>query len=49
MPGGDVVKESVGAFPRVILAEGEYRVTAHNDNKIHVVDGVDGKVEIVGH
>ena len=24
-PGGDVVKESIGAFPRVILAEGEYR------------------------
>ncbi len=25
-PGGDVIKESIGAFPRVILAEGEYRV-----------------------
>ena len=24
-PGGDVIKESIGAFPRVILAEGEYR------------------------
>jgi len=23
-PGGDVIKESIGAFPRVILAEGEY-------------------------
>src|SRR6185436_21160220 len=27
-PGGDVIKESIGAFPRVILAEGEYRVVA---------------------
>ena len=24
-PGGDVVKEAIGAFPKVILAEGEYR------------------------
>jgi hypothetical protein len=53
-PGGDVVKESIGAFPRVILAEGEYRVIARNDNKTYegsfrVVNGVDGEVEIVGH
>ena len=26
-PGGDVIKESIGAFPRVILAEGEYRAS----------------------
>jgi hypothetical protein len=53
-PGGDVVRESIGAFPRVILAEGEYRVIARNDNKtyegsFHVVNGVDGEIEIVGH
>jgi hypothetical protein len=52
-PGGDVVKESIGAFPRVILAEGEYRVIARNDNKTYegsfrVVNGVDGEVEIIG-
>jgi hypothetical protein len=52
-PGGDVVKESIGAFPRVILAEGEYRVIARNDNKTYegsfrVVNGVNGEVEIVG-
>src|SRR5712691_7618982 len=30
--GGDVIKESIdGAFPRVILAEGEYRTIARND------------------
>ena len=32
-PGGDVVKESIGAFPRVILAEGEYRAVARNDER----------------
>ncbi len=51
-PGGDVIKESIGAFPRVILAEGEYRAIARNDNKTYegafrVVNGVDGEVEIV--
>jgi len=52
-PGGDVVKESIGAFPRVILAEGEYRAIARNDNKTYesefrVVNGVDREVEIIG-
>jgi hypothetical protein len=51
-PGGDVIKESIGAFPRVILAEGEYRVVARNDNKTYqdgfrVVNGVDREVEVV--
>jgi hypothetical protein len=51
-PGGDVVKESIGAFPRVILAEGEYRAIARNDNKtfqgeFKVVNGVDREVEII--
>jgi hypothetical protein len=52
-PGGDVIKESVvGAFPRVILAEGEYRTIARNDGKTYegefrVVNGVDREVEIV--
>ena len=27
-PGGDVVKEAIGAFPKVVLAEGEYSVVA---------------------
>jgi hypothetical protein len=52
-PGGDVIKESIGAFPRVILAEGDYRAIARNDNKTYegefrVVNGVDREVEIVG-
>src|SRR5262245_30662681 len=52
-PGGDVIKESIGAFPRVILAEGEYRAIARNDNRTYegefrVVNGVDREVEVVG-
>jgi hypothetical protein len=51
-PGGDTVKESIGAFPRVILSEGEYRAIARNDSKtfegsFRVVNGVDREVEIV--
>jgi hypothetical protein len=53
-PGGDVVKESIGAFPRVILAEGDYRAIARNDDKtferaFKVVTGVDGEVEVLAH
>ena len=51
-PGGDVVKESIGAFPRVIMAEGDYRAIARNDDKTYerafkVVTGVDGEVEVL--
>ncbi len=51
-PAGDVIKESIGAFPRVILAEGEYRAIAKNEGKVferpfNVVNGVDGEVEVV--
>ena len=51
-PGGDVVKESIGAFPRVILAEGDYRAIARNDDKTYertfkVVTGVDGVIEVL--
>ncbi len=51
-PGGDVVKESIGAFPRVILAEGEYRAIAKNEGKVYersfnVVTGVDREVEVI--
>jgi len=51
-PGGDVIKESIGAFPRVILAEGDYRVVARNENKTYqrefkVITGVDGEVEVL--
>jgi hypothetical protein len=51
-PGGDVIKESIGAFPRVILAEGEYRAIARNDDHTYegafrVVNGVDREVEVL--
>jgi hypothetical protein len=51
-PGGDVVKESIGAFPRVILAEGDYRVIARNEGRMFertfkVSSGVDGEIEVL--
>jgi hypothetical protein len=51
-PGGDVVKESIGAFPRVILAEGDYRVIARNEGNVFqrafkVSSGVDGEIEVL--
>ncbi len=53
-PGGDVIKESIGAFPRVILAEGEYRAIARNDSRTYerefrVIAGVDGEIEVLSH
>ena len=51
-PAGDVIKEYNGAFPRVILSEGEYRVIAKNEGKVfespfNVVNGVDREVEVL--
>jgi hypothetical protein len=51
-PAGDVITESKGAFPRVILAEGEYKVIARNNNKVYqqdvtVIPGVDGEIEVL--
>jgi len=51
-PGGDVIKESIGAFPRVILAEGDYRAIARNEGRVferefNVVAGVDGDIEVL--
>ena len=51
-PGGDVIKESIGAFPRLVLAEGDYHVIARNEGKTYprdfkVVTGVDGEVEVL--
>ena len=34
-PGGDVIREMIGAFPRLVLAEGEYFVIARRDGKTH--------------
>jgi len=51
-PGGDVIKESIGAFPRVVLAEGDYHVLARNEGRtfqrdFKVITGVDGEVQLV--
>ncbi|WP_257166653.1 hypothetical protein [Bradyrhizobium sp. SRS-191] len=51
-PGGDVIKESVGAFPKVVLSEGDYRAIAKYEGKVfersfNVVNGVDGEVEVL--
>jgi hypothetical protein len=50
-PGGDVIKESIGAFPKVILAEGDYRAIARYEGKNYerefkVITGVDGEIVV---
>jgi hypothetical protein len=50
-PGGDVIKESIGAFPRVVLAEGDYVAIARNDGKVYnqsfkVEPGFDREIEV---
>jgi hypothetical protein len=52
-PGGDEIVRSIGgAFPKVVLAEGEYRAIARNDGKTYeraftVITGVDGEIEVL--
>jgi hypothetical protein len=51
-PGGDVIKESTGAFPRVVLAEGDYVAIARNEGKVFTRDfkveaGVDREIEVL--
>jgi hypothetical protein len=51
-PGGDVIKESIGAFPVVILAEGEYVAIARNEGRVYnrefkVEAGVDREVDVL--
>jgi hypothetical protein len=53
-PGGDVIKESIGAFPRLVLAEGEYHIIARNEGRTYqrdfkVITGVDREVEVLAH
>lgn len=49
---GDVVRESVGAFPSMVLAEGDYLIVARNKDRIfqrdfHVAAGVNTDVEVL--
>lgn len=51
-PGGDVVSESMGAFPNVVLSEGEYEAVARHEGNIFnrtftVETGVDREVEVM--
>ena len=51
-PGGDVIKELIGAFPRLVLAEGDYHVISRNEGRtfqrdFKVITGVDGEVEVL--
>ncbi|MGB3500942.1 MAG: hypothetical protein WBA44_04905 [Mesorhizobium sp.] len=49
---GDIVKESVGAFASMVLAEGKYSVVAKNRDRIYqreveVVSGINDDVEVL--
>ncbi|MBC8130166.1 MAG: hypothetical protein H7Y08_07565 [Rhizobiaceae bacterium] len=49
---GDLVRESVGAFPSMVLAEGDYLIVAKNKDRVYqrdfeVVAGVNTDVEVL--
>ncbi|MBB4197598.1 hypothetical protein CCR94_13300 [Rhodoblastus sphagnicola] len=51
-PGGDVIREMIGAFPSLVLAEGEYVAIARHENKTYqatfkVESGQDRDVEVL--
>ncbi|SJZ50765.1 hypothetical protein [Consotaella salsifontis] len=51
-PSGDVIRESVGAFPSMILAEGDYVVVARNKDHVYqrefeVVSSANTDVEVM--
>ena len=51
-PGGDSIKESIGAFPSVVLSEGEYVAIARHDGKTYqenfrVQSGRDREIEVL--
>ncbi|HKG76849.1 MAG TPA: hypothetical protein VKA90_04995 [Beijerinckiaceae bacterium] len=51
-PGGDVIREVIGAFPSVTLAEGDYTVIARQGEQVytrefHVDSGLDRDVEVL--
>jgi hypothetical protein len=52
-PGGDVIRELIGAFPSLVLAEGEYVAIARHEGKTYqttfkVQSTIDHDVEILG-
>ena len=51
-PGGDVIREMIGAFPSLVLAEGEYVAIARHDNKTYqatfkVISNQDRDVDVI--
>ena len=51
-PGGDVIREAIGAFPQVILAEGDYVLIARQEGRVHSSDfkvesGLDRDIEVI--
>jgi hypothetical protein len=51
-PGGDVIREMIGAFPSLVLAEGEYVAIARHDSRTYqttfkVNSTVDRDVEVL--
>ena len=51
-PGGDLIRELIGAFPSLVLAEGEYVVIARHESKTYqatfqVQSGLDRDVEVI--
>ncbi|MDB5592769.1 hypothetical protein [Enterovirga sp.] len=51
-PGGDVIREAIGAFPTVTLAEGDYVLIARHGGKVYtrefkVESGLDRDVEVL--
>jgi hypothetical protein len=51
-PGGDVIREAIGAFPQVILAEGDYVLIARQEGQVFsrdfkVESGLDRDIEVI--
>ena len=51
-PGGDVIREAIGAFPSVTLAEGDYVLIARHESEVYtrefkVESGLNRDVEIL--
>jgi len=50
-PGGDTIREAIGAFPQVTLAEGDYVLIARHDGQVFtrefkVESGLDRDIEV---
>ena len=51
-PGGDVIREAIGSFPTVTLAEGDYVLIARHDGQVYtrefkVESGLDRDIEVL--